>query len=132
MSSFSNRVKNIKKSHFVIAGVLWLVTMFVYETLLLFCTVTFGSLLVKKAKVITSIGIYYAAQTVMSMVMAVLQMLLSVGITALAEVPYVIEGTQILWLILGIIIMYTCMLGLLAALLYKFAVNKLRGNLNLA
>ena len=74
----------------------------------------------------------HGANVAITMVGYIAEVALSVGINLLTIAPSVIAGTDILWLILGILVFYICMLGLASAFFYKFAVKKLRGNLNLA
>ncbi len=115
-----------------IVFVLWVIVAFVHETLLLFCTVTFGSILAKKHKILMSVAVYYGVQLLIQTIWTIIEVVLSIGIQAISVVPWVIPDTQILWLILGIVVFYVCALALIASFFYKFAVSKLRGNLNLA
>ncbi len=117
---------------YVIVGVAYLLVAFVHETLLLFCTVTFGSILAKKHKILMSVAVYYGIQLLIQTMWTIVEVVLSIGISAIAVVPEVITGTQILWLVLGLAVFFICSLALVASFFYKFAVSKLRGNLNLA
>ena len=117
---------------YAVGLLVYIAVYYTYQTLLLFSTVTFGSLIVKRHKVLFSILIYYGANVAITMIGYIVEVVLSVGIQLLTVAPSVIAGTDILWLILGILVFYICMLGLASAFFYKFAVKKLRGNLNLA
>lgn len=112
--------------------VIYILVSFITQTLLLFFTVTFGSLLVKRLKVLMSILIYYGVNMAMTLAVYIVELVLSIGINLLAITPEVLQGTEILWLVLGGLIFMICALGLVGAFFYKFALNKLRGNLNLA
>ena len=112
--------------------VIYILVAFMFETLLLFCTVTFGSLLAKKHKILLSILVYYGVNVVMTIVGYIVEIALSIGINLLVIVPEVLAGTEILWLLLGGFIFAICAMALIAAFFYKFALSKLRGNLNLA
>ena len=118
---------------YAIAGVAYILVIFVHETLLLFSTVTFGSILAKKHKIIASVAVYYGVQMLLSTMWTIIEVFLSIGIQAITVVPEVIsDGNQVLWLLLGVIVFYICALSLVASFFYKFTVSKLRGNLNLA
>ena len=118
---------------YAIAGVAYILVLFVHETLLLFSTVTFGSILAKKHKIIASVAVYYGVQMLLSTMWTIIEVFLSIGIQAITVVPEVIsDGNQVLWLFLGLIVFYICALSLVASFFYKFTVSKLRGNLNLA
>jgi hypothetical protein len=112
--------------------VIYILVSFITQTLLLFFTVTFGSLLAKKHKILLSILVYYGVNMVMTLALYIVELVLSIGINLLAITPEVLQGTEILWLVLGGLIFMICAIGLVGAFFYKFALNKLRGNLNLA
>lgn len=117
---------------YCVVFVIYLLVTFMLETLLLFTTVTFGSLLAKKHKILTSILVYYGVNVVMTIVGYIVEIALSIGINLLAVTPEVLPGTEILWLLLAGFIFAICAMALVASFFYKFALNKLRGNLNLA
>ena len=118
---------------YAVVGLAYVLVAFVHETLLLFCTVTFGSILAKKHKILTSVAVYYGIQLLFQTVWLVVEGVLSLGISAISVVPEVlVPETQVLWLVLGILLFYVCALALIASFFYKFAVSRLRGNLNLA
>ena len=118
---------------YAVVGLAYVLVAFVHETLLLFCTVTFGSILAKKHKILTSVAVYYGIQLLIQTVWLVVEGVLSLGISAISVVPEVlVPETQVLWLVLGILLFYVCALALIASFFYKFAVSRLRGNLNLA
>ena len=111
---------------------IYLLVTFMFETLLLFTTVTFGSLLAKKHKILTSILVYYGVNVAMTIIGYIVEIVLSIGINILAVTPEVLPGTEILWLLLAGFIFAICAMALVASFFYKFALGKLRGNLNLA
>lgn len=117
---------------YIIVFVLLCVVQFVYSTLLLFACVTFGSIIVKKLKVLMAIGLYYGASMVTSVVSYILSALLSVTMMAIESAPAAITAGEALWAILLVIIGVILAIGLVCCFLYKFTVEKLRGNLNLA
>ena len=115
-----------------IAAILYVLVMFVHETLLIFCAVTFGSLIAKKHKIIASVGVYYAVETILQIFWSIVSTVLSFGIEAISISHTVEAATEVLLLLLLLILYYVMIIALLACLYYKFAVQKLRGNLNLA
>lgn len=54
---------------YIVEAIVLLVLLTVFSTLFLFCCITVASIIAKKAKVLTAIGIYYAASSVFSFVM---------------------------------------------------------------
>ena len=117
---------------YAIVLAIYILVAFMFETLLLFCTVTFGSLLAKKHKIVLCILVYYGVNVVMTIAGYIVEIALSIGINLLAVVPEVLAGTEILWLLLGGFVFAICAMALITAFFYKFALGKLRGNLNLA
>ncbi len=117
---------------YVIVAIIFFLVYFVYVTMLLFGTVTFGSLIAKKYKLIASIAVFYGVQLLLSAFWAIFQSIITVGLEAAAKIPDFLQGSEIFWLILGILMIYICIFALLSVFFYKFTLGKLRGNLNLA
>lgn len=100
-----------------------------FSTLFLFCCITIASIITKKAKVITAIGIYYGANSVFSFVV---QMFYLFGIASLANwltgLPTGSEHPAAALILLGIIFFIAVFCALLYTLQYWMIDRKL--NLN--
>lgn len=101
----------------------------IFSTLFLFACITFAAVITKKAKVITAIGIYYAASGVMT---GFLQILYMFGFTSIidwiAELPQNTVKFFITALLLGI----TLALALVCLMLYTLEYFMLDRKLNLS
>ena len=117
---------------YITVAIIYFIVLYIHETMLLFCTITFGSLIAKKHKVILSIAVFYGIQMMLSVFWAIMQGLMNIGINAAAKIPDFLPGAELFWIILGVLIIYICILAMITAFLYKFTLSKLRGNLNLA
>lgn len=99
-----------------------------FTSLFLFCCITIASIITKKAKVITAIGIYYVANGIFSFVV---QMFYLFGITSLADwlsnLPAGSEYGVIALILLGLI----CFFGVFCALLYTLQYWMIDRKLNL-
>jgi len=100
----------------------------VLSFLFLFCCITFGSIITKKAKVPAAIGIYYVANWVFS---GFLQIIILFSVPALAEKIFALresaQGTVIVLVLLAI----TLTLGVVCLLLYALQYWMLHRKLNL-
>ncbi|MBQ2986015.1 MAG: hypothetical protein IJE23_00880 [Tyzzerella sp.] len=101
----------------------------IFSALFIFCCITFASIITKKAKVITAIGIYYVANGIFSFVG---QMFYLFGITSLAgwlsELPAGSEYGVIALILLGLI----CFFGVFCTLLYTLQYWMIDRKLNLS
>ena len=101
----------------------------IFSTLFLFACITFAAVITKKAKVITAIGIYYAASGVMT---GFLQILYMFGFTSIidwiAELPQNTVKLFITAILLGI----TLALALVCLMLYTLEYFMLDRKLNLS
>lgn len=100
-----------------------------FSTLFIFCCITIASIITKKAKVITAIGIYYVANGIFSFVG---QMFYLFGITSLAswlsELPAGSGNAVVALILLGLI----CFFGVFCALLYTLQYWMIDRKLNLS
>lgn len=100
-----------------------------FSTLFVFCCITIASIITKKAKVITAIGIYYVANGIFSFVG---QMFYLFGITSLAgwlsDLPVGSEYGVIALILLGLI----CFFGVFCAMLYTLQYWMIDRKLNLS
>lgn len=114
---------------YIIELLVLVVLCILFAILFLFCCVTFASMIVKKAKLIAAIGIYYLANSIFSSVM---QMFYLFGISSLTvwltSVPEEIANSTVALLVLGLICFVAMFCGLLYVLQYWMLERKL--NLN--
>ena len=117
---------------YIIAFLLLTLAAYAFSTLLMFCCVIFGSIIVKKLKFLMAIGLYYAVTVAIEILSYLLTLVGTLGIQAISSNPAMITDGEFAWLFLLLIIGAAMVIGVASCFLYKFAVSKLRGNLNLA
>lgn len=114
---------------YILEVLILIVLSITFSSLFLFCCITIASIITKKAKVITAIGIYYVANGVFSFVV---QMFCLFGITSLAgwlsNLPAGSERGVAALILLGII----CFVGVFCALLYTLQYWMIDRKLNLS
>lgn len=114
---------------YILEALILIVAVEIFSILFLFCCITFASIITKKAKVITAIGIYYVANGIFSSVAQIFYMF---GVASLAGwlsgLPSG-SGYPVLALILfGVI----CFVGLFGTLLYTLQYWMIDRKLNLS
>ncbi len=111
---------------YALEAVILTVLLVVFSTLFLFCCITVGSIITKKAKVITSIGIYYAANSVFSFVV---QMFWLFGIASLEQWTLNMEDEKLFGMLalimLGLILFISIFCGLIYSIQYWMLDRKL-------
>jgi len=117
---------------FALLAFLLIVAMYVFSTLLMFCCIIFGSIMVKKLKLLMAIGLYYAVNLAIEVLTLILSTLMSFTVNAFASAPGMITEAEAPWMLLVILIGIITAVLIVCCFLYKFALSKLRGNLNLA
>ncbi len=117
---------------YMIALALLILASYAFSTLLMFCCVIFGSIIVKKLKFLMAIGLYYAVTVAIEILSYLLTLVGTLGIQAISANPTMLTGGELTWMFLLLIIGAAMVIGVASCFLYKFAVSKLRGNLNLA
>lgn len=114
---------------YILEALLFTVLSIVMSTLFLFCCITVASIITKKARLITSIGIYYAASSVVSFVG---QILYTFGIPSLShwlsKLPASYENPMVALIFFGVILFLAIFCMLLYTLQYWMLDRKL--NLN--
>ena len=114
---------------YLLEALILIVLSVTFSSLFLFCCITIASIITKKAKVITAIGIYYVANGIFSFVG---QMFYLFGITSLAgwlsELPAGSELAVVSLILLGLI----CFFGVFCALLYTLQYWMIDRKLNLS
>lgn len=114
---------------YVIEGLILAVLSAVFSNLFLFCCITFASIITKKARVITSIGVYYGVNTVISFAM---QTFMLFGLEAVIDYFGDLSGNILEPVIciagLGVILL----IGLFCAILYCLQYFMIDRKLNLA
>lgn len=105
------------------------VLLVVFSTLFLFCCITIGSIITKKAKVITSIGIYYAANSVFSFVV---QMFWLFGIAGLEHWTLNMENEKLFGLLALIMLGSILFISIFCGLIYSIQYWMLDRKLNLS
>ncbi|MBE6810233.1 MAG: hypothetical protein E7521_04145 [Ruminococcaceae bacterium] len=98
-------------------------------TLFMFCCITFASIITKKAKVLTAIGIYYVATSIVS---SITQFLYLFGIGAFSEWFAGLPDNMYAPIIAVIILLMISFVGLIGLLLYLLMHWMLDRKLNLA
>ena len=99
--------------------------------IIVYACVTIGCVVVRKYKILTSIGIYYAASSVISMVSAFLNWIVSVIVACIARLTDITTDAALL-LTLFFIIIACMMILIVAAAVYRFTLSRIEKNLNLA
>lgn len=111
---------------YILELLLFIVLATIFSSLFLFCCITFASIITKKAKVITAIGIYYVANGISSFV---IQMFYMFGISSLASwlsaVPANSEHPVASLILLGLLFFIALFCSLLYALQYWMIDRKL-------
>lgn len=132
VSDFFNAIIDETGFYFVIyilELLIFIVLSIIFSTLFLFCCITIASIITKKAKVITAIGIYYGANSVFSFVGQIFYLF---GITSLANwlsgLPVEAEHPTAALILLGILFFIAVFCALLYTLQYWMIDRKL--NLN--
>ena len=100
-------------------------------SLIQFC-ITMGSILVKKAKLLAAIGIYYLVNMVLSFIM---QIVLFFGIDAVSNLMNVLKGMGKIPVRMGIAVVLFLVIFMIAAfdlVLYFMTLGKLERKLNLS
>lgn len=114
---------------YVLEILILLVLSTIFSILFMFCCITFASIITKKAKVITAIGIYYGANSILSFMV---QIFFLFGIDSISnwmiKLPENKEMAVIALIMLGIILFIALFCGLLYTLQYWMLDRKL--NLN--
>lgn len=114
---------------YIAEGLILILLSLSFSILFLFCCITFASIITKKAKVITAIGIYYGANSIFSFVIQIFYMF---GIMSLenwlAALPINTIQPLITLILLGIILFVAIFCALLYTLQYWMLDRKL--NLN--
>lgn len=128
---FEELIKELGLYLFVygIEAILILVLAEVFFTLFLYCCITFASIITKKARVITAIGIYYGANSVFSFVVQIFTLFGARGI--FERIGAVQESAQYFvfsLVLLGIIMIF----AIFCSMLYTFLYWMLDRKLNLA
>ena len=100
----------------------------IFSCLFLFCCVTFASIITKKAKVITAIGIYYGATTIFSFVTEIFFLFAMPSLTNWIAYFPTIENFLIAFIMLGVIFFVAILCMILYILQYWMLDRKL--NLN--
>ncbi len=114
---------------YAVEAILLALTMGIFTTLFVFCCITIGSIIAKKAKIITSIAIYYVANSVFTFVV---QIFLLFGVDAvLGWVGNIKEGQFNLVLAL-IMLCGILFMGAVCTVLYSLQYWMLDRKLNLA
>lgn len=117
---------------YMIALALLILASYAFSTLLMFCCVIFGSIIVKKLKFLMAIGLYYAVTVAIEILSYLLTLIGTLGIQAISANPAMLTDSELAWMFLLLLIGAAMVIGVASCFLYKFAVSKLRGNLNLA
>lgn len=111
---------------YVLEAVILAVLLVVFSTLFLFCCITIGSIIAKKAKVITSIGIYYAANSVFSFV---IEMFWLFGFGSFVNWLDKLDGSNLFGvlalILLGLILFISIFCGLIYSIQYWMLDRKL-------
>lgn len=98
-------------------------------TLFMFCCITFASIITKKAKVLTAIGIYYVATSIVS---SITQFLYLFGIGAFSEWFTSLPDNMYAPMVAVILLLIISFVGLIGLLLYLLMYWMLDRKLNLA
>ncbi len=114
---------------YIIEIILLLVLLTVFSTLFLFCCITVASIIAKKAKVITAIGIYYAASSVFSFVM---QMFFIFGMASINSWMYNLTDENAKGVIALIMLGIILFISIFCAVLYSIQYWMLDRKLNLS
>lgn len=114
---------------YTLEAVILAVLLVVFSTLFLFCCITIGSIITKKAKVITSIGIYYAANSVFSFVV---QMFWLFGIAGLEHWTLNMENEKLFGLLALIMLGSILFISIFCGLIYSIQYWMLDRKLNLS
>ncbi len=101
----------------------------VFSILFLYTCITLAATITKKAKVITSIGIYYGANSVFTFVF---QIFFTFGILGIVETLEELPENQILLSISLILLCFILLIGILCSILYVLQCSMLERKLNLA
>ena len=113
---------------YLIQFVILLLLTMVFSALFLFCCITFGSIITKKAKVPAAIGIYYVANCVFS---GFLQFIFLFGFPALGDWIYALPESMHYPLIALVLLAAILTFGLACLLLYALQYWMLHRKLNL-
>ncbi len=101
----------------------------IFSTLFLFACITFAAVITKKAKVITAIGIYYAASGVMT---GFLQILYMFGFTSIIDWIAELPENTVKFFITALLLGITLALALVCLMLYTLEYFMLDRKLNLS
>ncbi len=101
----------------------------IFSTLFLFACITFAAVITKKAKVITAIGIYYAASGVMT---GFLQILYMFGFTSIIDWIAELPENTVKFFITAMLLGITLVLALVCLMLYTLEYFMLDRKLNLS
>ena len=101
----------------------------IFSTLFLFACITFAAVITKKAKVITAIGIYYAASGVMT---GFLQILYMFGFTSIIDWIAELPQNTVKFFITALLLGTTLALALVCLMLYTLEYFMLDRKLNLS
>ncbi len=113
---------------YAIEAIAFLILSVTFSCLFIFCCITFASIITKKAKVITAIGIYYVANGMLSFIIQMFSMFGIASIsTWISALPKASQPGMVAFILLGMI----CFAGIFCALLYTLQYWMLDRKLNL-
>lgn len=105
---------------------------FAFNILLLYFCVTLGSMITKKHKVLATVVIYYAVNSVISVLGYVLFFVLGVTDSSLGVLEEKISGGALSWLIFLTLLLVICFFTVASVAVYNLILGRLRKKLNLA
>ena len=115
-----------------VVAVLAFLASYVFKTVAIYCCITVGCVIVKKHKVLAAVGILYLGSSLLSMLSYGGTILLSFGISAINASGIYYTSNQIALMLLLVMLAAVMLTVIVSALIYKFTVSRIRGNLNLA
>ena len=114
---------------YAIEAILLALTMGIFTTLFVFCCITIGSIIAKKAKIITAIAIYYVANSVFTFV---IQIFVLFGIDAVIGWLGSVQESQFCLVLALIMLCGILFMGAVCTVLYSLQYWMLDRKLNLA
>ena len=124
IAEFIREIPNEAVGYLIIIGLLILLSV-----LFLYCCITFGSMIVKKGKLLAAIGIYYGANSIFT---TAIQLMLILGVGSIAVWLAPITEQQLPNIVALIFLLAILFLAVLCALSYAFTHWMLGRKLNLS
>ncbi len=117
---------------FTVVTVLLAFALYVLKTLAVYCCITIGCIVAKRFKLLVAIFFLYLGSTVLNVVSYTATSVIGFAIDAISASGAVYTDNQTALMILLVLTVAIAFTAMLCALIYKFTVARIRGNLNLA